>query len=532
MNDRNDKVIDKTSLWKDLAELEEGTLDPARSEALSRLLDDSPVARQLYLEYFEDSAVLREIARTLDERGRMPVVGDALASRRALRRSVMSAAAVVVLLGVISAVIKITVPEVPVVSSAAVEGTKWSIDGKPRESDEEELSLRPGTTVRVESGAVRLKQDSGSALVIQGPAEVSFPELGRPELRSGWLWIDATGDDEGFVVSTRDFVVRDIGTRFGVRVPRRGPMEVHLIEGRVQVEPKAGSSMVSDLSVAGTAEAFANGGRRSAVPLAADPFPGLSELLAGGSGYRTTLLGQSPAGYWTLDEPSGMELGNEVADGSIGFHGVAVEGGVAGVGARGALAGFPAGNRALYLDGSPDQSVVAGIDGPGGVRRREGAVSFWIRRVPGAERRDEILWLAGDTSRDVNVPDRAMIHTRLSRTGHLEFVVDDDGTSTQVASSRDIADGQWHHVVASWGPSAVDLYVDGHRTASAARAGTVEEGSFSGRYVRFGKPSRNLYDDYHSFTGWVDEIAMWNRPLTADEVAVQYQAAKGMADQP
>ena len=51
---------------------------------------------------------------------------------------------------------------------------------------------------------------------------------------------------------------------------------------------------------------------------------------------------------------------------------------------------------------------------------------------------------------------------------------------------------------------------------------------FSGRYVRFGKPSSQMGERrVQPFTGWVDEIALWNRPLTHAEVHHQYQSARG-----
>jgi hypothetical protein len=309
-------------------------------------------------------------------------------------------------------------------------------------------------------------------------------------------------------------------------------LEVHLIEGRVQIEAKARRGVASDIATPATAKAFAGGGKWLDIPLAADPFPGLSDLLNKGDGYRSTLLSQSPAGFWVLDDPLETELGNEVVGGSRGFHGEAVRRGVHGVGGNGALAGFPADNRSLYLDGSPEQSVVVGIDGPGGVRSREGAVSFWIRCEPGGERRDEVLWLAGSSSGDKNVPESAMMHFHLIRSGQVEFVITSGESDVTLASNQVVADGQWHHVAASWGPSSVELYIDGARSGSATRIRQLEEGRSDGRYVRFGKPSGDLMARFHSFTGWVDEIALWNRPLGGLEVARQFEAAKGMVDEP
>jgi len=521
--DENGGVIDVAAFLNELEDLEDGELDPIRTEALMKRLKESRAARQLYLEYFQDSASLRDIGKTLEERGKLPVVGSGQDAGIILRRSVLAAAALVVLCAIIAAMFQIQKPSELIVSSAAVAGTKWSVDGQTRKSAEEDLVVRTGMTVRVTTGSVRFKQQSGATLVIQGPAEVSFLSLQSIDLRSGWLWIDSGAGDEDFSVNTPHFVVKDIGTRFGIRVPEVGPMEVHLVEGLVEVSTKVGERQTTSLAPDGKGKGFTTEAAPEELPLAYDPFPVISGLLADEAVYSTTLLGQSPVGYWTLNESAGGQLANEVPGASIAFHGMAVSRTNSGAGNN--SASFGKGNGSLYLDGSALQSAIAGIDGPRGVLRREGAVSFWIRRSKSAERRDEILWLAGSSTEDRPLPDRAMMHTRLTRSGHVEFLLEDDHSKVELSSARDIVDGQWHHVAASWGPGSVDLYVDGQRTTSGTGVQVAEEGSFSGRYVRFGKPSLDLVGSCRPFTGWVDEIALWNRALSPTEIISQYQSA-------
>jgi hypothetical protein len=243
-------------------------------------------------------------------------------------------------------------------------------------------------------------------------------------------------------------------------------------------------------------------------------------------GYRTTVLGQSPVGYWPLDGTVRDSLVNMVFGGTNGAIGDTVLLGQPGVGSSGGFPGFSDDNRSHYLDGSRDQSVIFGIDGPRGVLRREGAVSFWIRRDPGAEVRDEILWLAGMESA-FNVPDRAMMYTRLSHVGEVGFHLADGRSEIRLASEGSVAVGEWHHVVASWGPASVDLYLDGELAMTSRAPRDMEEGRVYGRNVRFGKASMDLRETSHSFTGWVDEIALWNRPLTRMEVKRQYESAFG-----
>lgn len=527
----DDDLMDVAEFIGQLEELEDGTLEPARIETLMGCLNTSRAARQIYLEYFRDSATLHDIAKTLDAQGKMPVAPNVRESQKTLRRSALAAAAIVIFGGIIAAMFEIRKSPVPVVSSAAVAGTQWTVDGQARGADEENLAVHPGMTVRVASGSVRLEQESGSTLVIQGPAEVSFPSLDRPHLMLGWLWIDSGKNGKAFTVRAPDVVVRNIGTRFGVRVPQEGPTEVHLIDGRVQVHASDSGTLLRDFESTGEAVAIAMNGEVEEIPPAVDPLPDLPDLLTKPANYRTTLLSQAPVGYWSLDEPKDGFLANEIRDGSVGFHGQAVRGGEPGIGAEAEFRGFGEANRSLFIDGygSAEQSAILGLDGFHGVNRREGAVSFWIRRSVDVALREEMLWMAGYGSEDMVMPSRAILHTRITADGWVVFEVENGDARVSLSSSRSIADGRWHHVTASWGPSSVDLYIDGRLIGRDSETRTLAEGSFSGRFVRFGKPSLDLKNKVDSFTGWVDEIALWDRPLSPTEVACQFKEAVGSA---
>lgn len=526
----DDDPLDVPDLWRALEELEESRLKPSQCEELATLLERSPAARRAYLEYFQQSAVLRMEAAKLHEQGLLPVVDSALQTRRSFQVSVFAAAAVVALVAAVAAMIAVTRPKPARLAAVVAPETRWSIDGVAQNSGKESVSVVEGSTVKVLSGTVRLRLESGGLLVLQGPADVAFPTLHRPQLRQGWLWVDAAGSDKPFLIEAAGLRVRDIGTRFGVRVPMEGAVEVHLVGGRVEVLGSKSGEVLGDLKEGGRAFAFTTKGEEEELPLTTDPFPDLPSLLKRPANYRTTVLGQTPAGYWPLDEPKDGVLFNQIRESSSGFLGQAVRGGEPGPGREDGFPGFPGANRSLYLDGSPEQSVVAGIDGLHGVSRKEGAVSFWIRRSPGETARDEILWLAGFGQNENWLPTRAILQTYLTASGRLVFEIENGDADVYLSSSRNIVDERWHQVVASWGPSSVDLYIDGRLAARDNEPRTLEEANLRGRFVRFGKPSWDLRHDFGAFTGWVDEIALWDRPLSATEVDCQYQSAVGTAE--
>ncbi|QTN33248.1 FecR domain-containing protein [Akkermansiaceae bacterium] len=529
MSDRFEKNgrIDVSELWRALEDLEEDTLDSSRSEELTALLGKSPAARRAYLEYFQQSAVLRMEAAKLHERGLLPFVESASQARRVFQRSVMAAAALVTIAAVIAALIAVARPDPAKFSTAVTSGTRWSVDDVPQESGGNIGGVSEGSTLRVLSGTLRLETETGDLLVVQGPATVSFPKLHRPQLQSGWLWIDTAKSGKPFEVGAKGLLVRDIGTRFGVRVPTGGPTEVHLVDGQIEVIAARSGKKVSTLREAGKAFAYRSKDVVEEIAMAPDPFPTLPDLLKQPANYRTTVFGQAPIGYWTLDQPVKGSYSNMVAGSPSASQSQAVRPLEPGVKPEDGFPGLPAGNRSVYMEGDPNRSVIIGLEGMHGISQREGAVSFWIRREPGAITKGEVLWLAGQGNETSDTPFEAILHTRMDPSGQVIFEMRNGDTSVNLVSPRQINDGIWHYVVASWEPSSVDLFIDGVLVGHDAQPRTIREGNFRGRYVRFGKPSLDQRETFNPFTGWVDEISLWDRPLSAVEVSCQFEAAVG-----
>jgi ferric-dicitrate binding protein FerR (iron transport regulator) len=519
--------LDVSALWQLLEELEAGTLDGGHQAELEALLISSPAARRAYLEFFQQSAVLRMEAAKLHEQGLMPVIGSGLQTRRNLQRSLVAAAAVVMLAGVVAALIAVARPRPAKVAAVVTRQTEWTINGIRGDSSGTEVEVIEGSTIRVASGTVRLETESGNLVVVQGPAEVRFPSFAAPQVRKGWLWIDAQASEETFVIGAGAYQVRDIGTRFGVRVPEDGSVEVHLIEGRVEVRKPGDPAFSKILDAAKSALAFPANGVTEEVELAADPFPKLPQLLARPADYRTTVLGQSPAGYWPLDETDRSTLANKVHGGPLAVADEDTRIGEPGVGRSQGFHGWSSDNFSIYLGGSKEKSVITRLGGPLGIKRKEGAVSFWFRREPGGLDADEVLWLAGVSSPTSRVPTHTAVHTRIDSSGRLVFEVANGESDVLLSSTRSLADGHWHHVAASWSPSSVDLHVDGQLMARDVRERDLGDGRLTGRHVRFGKPSRDLEASHRPFRGWVDEIASWTRPLSQTEVEWQYRSALG-----
>lgn len=344
-----DGVIDIGALWKDLQELEIGSLPPERRDALMALLARSPAAQEAYIGYFEMAAMLGAEAATHAEQGKLPVVGQSQLPLRFFGRSLLAAAAVLALGALVASLFIVKTPVG--LSAEATEGALWVVDGAAKEPGAEASKVQAGSTVHVRSGTLRLEFETGATLVIQGPARVAFPQLDRPALAFGWLWIDSGDSEEQFEIATPELRVRDIGTRFGVRVPGQGPTEVHLIEGAVEVSARSSSKRIAVLVPEGRGVAITATGETTGMALARDPFPDLAELLAAPANYAATVASQNPAGFWRMEMDGSGKLGNEIPEGTSGRRHMAAVKPTLGPGPGDGFAGFEESNGAARLDG-------------------------------------------------------------------------------------------------------------------------------------------------------------------------------------
>lgn len=511
----------------------DGTLGKEEFDRLQENLRADPGSRDFYRKSMEVEMLLVEaMGQRVENRGAKGGMDQMLLRRRKrdVTRATLATAAILLLAAVVMTFIMVNRSNPPGLRCDLVPGTEWEVTGG---AGRDRLQVTEGSTVRILSGLVRMEMESGALMVMRGPAEVDFPKLQTPVLKHGWLWIDSADGAEDFTLTTPDLIVRNIGTRFGVRVPESGPSEIHLVKGDLEVTRKNLKGDLIKLSPKDTGVLVSLEGEVVPVPLAPDPFPDLPELLAAPLDYRTTILSQGPAGYWRLDAPDGKVLENEIAGGIAGYRGNEASLGHPGIGSEGYFQGFSGENRSILLTGDPLTSVITKIDIPGNISRREGGVSFWIRRELSSNQ-EEILWLAGKTPDNAAIsPKEAMMHARLASSGQVEFFIENGKFDILLSSNFSVVDNQWHHVAASWGPSAVELFVDGKRVGRVDDFGSLKPGVMQGEYVRFGKPSSDLASEGKGpFSGWVDEIAIWNRPLGRSEIARQFKAAGPVSSSP
>ena len=88
------------------------------------------------------------------------------------------------------------------------------------------------------------------------------------------------------------------------------------------------------------------------------------------------------------------------------------------------------------------------------------------------------------------------------------------GAMRVVTSSAAFNDGEWHHVAASLGSTGMTLFVDGKQVG--ARTDTTSAQAYNG-YWRVG--ADNVWSGSTTFTGSIDEVAIYPTALPADRIA-------------
>lgn len=89
-------------------------------------------------------------------------------------------------------------------------------------------------------------------------------------------------------------------------------------------------------------------------------------------------------------------------------------------------------------------------------------------------------------------------------------------------SSTNIPVNQWYYVTGTYDGSTIKIYVNGALTGSVAMAGSINQGS---QPVIIGAHSYGSIEDVNIFNGIIDDVKLFNRALTPEEV--NYEFIKG-----
>ncbi|MGW4465963.1 polymorphic toxin-type HINT domain-containing protein [Micromonospora sp. NPDC004704] len=245
---------------------------------------------------------------------------------------------------------------------------------------------------------------------------------------------------------------------------------------------------------------------------------------AAGSHYRSAVLDSRPESYWRLGEDEGTGAGSEVAlnlGKDAGTYRTVT------LGTAGALAGG-AGTAATF------NGTSSSVELPKGTlkKSRDGAVELWFRSTttgtggPLLGYQDKALGSAST----VGVP---LLY--VGTDGRLRGQFRTAGINP-LASAGTVNDGRWHHVVLSTMSDVQTLYLDGVKagelTGRVLDHSTLTFNQIGAAYATTPAswPGWGTTPQRH-FSGAIDEVALYSRPLGPAAVTAHYRYGLNQADQ-
>jgi hypothetical protein len=409
-----------------------------------------------------------------------------------------------------------------------MEGARWELEGR---APPVEGGMVMAGRLRLRSGLATLAFLSGVTLTLEGPADVDLVSMDRVFCRQGRLRARVPKGAEGFVVASPNSAVVDLGTEFALNVDDGGRSRVMVFEGVAEAAllDEEGSSRRTQL--VGRSKSFdldPHSGRiaeAGAEPGGFAPAPSLPiPALALDPSYAAAVLRSRPRGYWRFESLADGAIPSEVPGGPP----MRVNGPIA--------IDDAAGNGcAVFRAGAPEQFLSS--DAPWELAREPGhAVELWFC----SEGYSYASLVGLIPPRELNPPEQS---TRYLHTLLLETTAYDRQSLHKPASIRllhrwplDIQvqnntypagvyiPRRWHHVVAQKRGDRMEVYLDGvpgRPQSLESDYPTLPCTLVVGRRT----PETLNPKDSRSFVGRLDELAIYDHTLTAEEVRLHFQMA-------
>lgn len=362
--------------------------------------------------------------------------------------------------------------------------------------------------LRLRSGGVDLAFRGGATLSLEGPADLDLIAANQVFCRRGRLRARVPRGADGFVIASPRSDARDIGADFALDVDPDGRVRIRVLEGLAEAESPGTDPAPAPVGMRGEA----SGAGEADYPLDLSP------------NYPDRIREARPIGYWRFTALEGDGFASEVPNApALRVTGDARP------------TGDPRGNRYLVLAARPTESFLES-DPVWRLPQAPGhAVEFWFRAAAG--RHASLVGLLPPP--DVNPIGQQdhYLHTLLvelttsepqslhkPRSVRLLLRPPSDPLRvTNVYSARPYGPGRWHHVVAQRRGDSAELYLDGVPT-EAPLLNPDPTPAPCRIVVGRRMPDPGDRNESRAFVGGLDELALYDRPLSPEEVRQHWLA--------
>ncbi|WP_193213932.1 FecR domain-containing protein [Luteolibacter marinus] len=224
-----------------LNRLIDGSIEADDFDRIQAVLKQDEAARRTYYELLGVDMLLGELYEVPDYIAvHSQTMDNSWALRRAKRGmfawSALGAAAILLITLGTFFLFKARPPEIKI---AASEDSHFHVNGEIRSGG----MLNPDDSLVIDHGVVSLALGPYVEAYIDGPARLRLIDRqGRLELMEGSAFFQIAPGGGGFEVHTPAGIIRDIGTKFGVRILAGGQVETHVTAGAVEVERHQGDA--------------------------------------------------------------------------------------------------------------------------------------------------------------------------------------------------------------------------------------------------------------------------------------------------
>lgn len=359
---------------------------------------------------------------------------------------------------------------------------------------------------RLAKGAIHLRFENGADILMKSPAAFRIDNAFRLTLHDGAIRAIAPPAAKGFTVATPGMDYEDLGTEFGVAVDQKsGANELHVFDGQVDARGPGSKKLIASVTQ-GQSVVLKQG------VLKPTSSPQEGRFLAPGAiGFlrwqaHCAELVQDPdlIGFYPFEEAETLK--NRAA------HPVASDGRVEG--ARWTSSRWP-GKSALLFD-RDDDFVRLTIPG----EYEEFTIAFWVN----LDRLDYEYNALLNSDRF----DSGDLHFQINRRGQVWANVNGRPPSARAAMGNPLQFGKWQHVVGvvSSAEKKHRTYVNGELMGEQACPSDVRVTPGECRLGNWLAITDWHHVPNRAFKGRMDEIAIWKRSLTAQEIKAHYEAGR------
>jgi hypothetical protein len=403
----------------------------------------------------------------------------------------------------------------------------WEPTGEagPNEGD-----VLGASRLRLKGGRATISMLTGVMVVIEGPADIDLVSGDQIYCRRGKLRTRVPAGAEGFVVSAPGSAVIDMGTEFAMNLTTDGRMRGRVYKGEVEASVLSASGTPERSIVLRESKDFEINPGTGEIDThdASERFVQASELATGAltlnAAYPRAVLDAHPWGYWRFQTMVGGHVANEVAGGpplrSVGPV---------------RLEGMAGGNSSVeFVNDSADQYLLLGspwepVDETGY------AVELWFASTSIGQIALASLVVPADSNH------HSLLLELTSRNRLTLFKPASVRFLHRLPPSRSGGDTtfsdpyyvpyRWHHLVGQVSGGRMQVFVDGEPTPPVriSHGKTPRSGQFLlGRLTTSSEkdPGWN-----RAFRGRMDEVALYDHPLTLDEIQRHYRLASPHAGQ-